>query len=61
VPTFEDIGRKLDRELERLREVAEREVSPATRRKAANSIRRVSETLARVAADLDSGVAPKSE
>jgi len=59
--TFEDIGRKLDREMERLREVAERKISPATRRKAANSLRKISETLARVAADLESDVASKQK
>jgi hypothetical protein len=58
---FEDVGRKLDRELERLRRVAESKISPATRRKAAKSLRSVSETLARVAAGLESKIEPKSE
>ena len=48
---FEDVGRKLDRELERLRQVAESKISPATRLKAAKSLRSVSEKLARVAAE----------
>jgi hypothetical protein len=59
--TFEDIGRKLDSEVQRLREVIESEVSPATRLKAAKSLRSVAERLARVAADLESKVAPKAE
>jgi hypothetical protein len=58
---FEDIGRKLDREVERLRVVAESKVSPATRLKAAKSLRSVADALARVAADLESKVAPKAE
>ena len=59
--TFEEIGRKLDRELEKLREVAERKISPGTRRKAATSLRKISETLQRVATELESNVAPKQE
>ena len=59
--TFEEIGRKLDRELEKLREVAERKLSPGTRRKAATSLRKISDTLARVATELESNVAPKQE
>lgn len=58
---FEDVGRKLDREVERLREVIESEVSPATRLKAAKSLRSVAETLAKLAADLESKVAPKAK
>jgi vacuolar-type H+-ATPase subunit H len=53
VPKFEDLGRKLDRELEKLREVAEKKISPATRNKAAKSLRTVSDTLSRIAQDLD--------
>jgi hypothetical protein len=52
--TFEDFGRKLDRELEKLREIAEKKISPATRSKAAKSLRTVSETLARIARDIES-------
>ena len=59
--TFEDIGRKLDSEVEKLRAVIEKEVSPATRLKAAKSLRSVAERLARVAADLESKVPPKAE
>jgi hypothetical protein len=54
VPKFEDLGRKLDRELEKLREIAEKKISPATRNKAAKSLRTVSETLSRIAQDLES-------
>ena len=51
---FEDVGRKIDQELERLREVAENKLSPATRRKAAKALRGVSLKLARVARELES-------
>ena len=56
---FEDLGRKLDRELEKLREVSEKKISPATRRKAAKSLRTVSDTLSRIAKDLDADPEPK--
>ena len=59
--TFEDIGRKLDSEVEKLRSVIEKEVSPATRLKAAKSLRSAAERLARLAADLESKVTPKAE
>lgn len=58
MPKFEDLGRKLDRELEKLREVAEKKISPATRSKAAKSLRTVSETLSRIAQDLESESKP---
>lgn len=59
--TFEDVGRKLDREVERLREIAESKITPAARAKAAKSLRSVADALARVAADLESKVAPKAK
>jgi len=58
VPKFEDLGRKLDRELEKLREIAEKKISPATRSKAAKSLRTVSDTLTRIARDLESEPKP---
>src|SRR5579872_99639 len=51
---FEEIGRKLDHELERLRDVAESKLKPETRQKAAKTIRGISEKLSRLAADLES-------
>ena len=59
--TFEDFGRKLDREIERLREVAEKKIGPAARLKTAKSLRRMSDKLARIAADLESKVEPKPD
>jgi len=61
VPTFEDFGRKVDREIERLREMAEKKISPATRLKTAQSLRRMSEKLARIAADIEAKVEPKPD
>ena len=54
MPNFEEMGRTLDRELERLREVAETKVKPATCDKAAKVLRSVSESLSRLAAQIDS-------
>lgn len=59
--TFEDFGRKLDQELDRLREMAEKKISPATRLKTAKSLRRMSEKLAKMAADLEAKVEPKPD
>ena len=58
---FEEMGRELDQALERLREVAEQKVSPATRVKAAKALRTVSGRLARLAEDLESKTAPKEQ
>ena len=59
MPKFEEIGRKLDRELEKLREIAEKRIKPSTRRKAAKSLRTVSEKLERIAKDLEIEPEPK--
>ena len=61
MPTFEDFGRKLDREIERLRQMAEKKISPATRLRTARSLRRMSEKLAKVAADIEAKVEPKAD
>lgn len=58
---FEEMGRELDLALERLRKVAEEKVVPATRVKTAKALRSVSETLSRLAADLESKSAPKGQ
>ena len=51
---FEQMGRRLDRELERLRDIAEQKISPATRAKTARVMRAVSAKLARLADELES-------
>jgi hypothetical protein len=59
--TFEDFGRKLDREIGRLRELAAKKIRPAARLKTAQSLRRMSEKLARIAADIEAKVEPKTD
>jgi hypothetical protein len=54
MPTFEEMGRTIDRELDRLREVADRKVKPATRRKVSRVLRSVSASLSRLAAQIES-------
>ena len=54
MPNFEEMGRTLDRELQRLREVAETKVKPATCDKAAKVLRSVSKSLSRLAEQIDS-------
>ena len=54
MPSFEQMGRTLDRELERLREVADKKVKPATRRKAAKALRSFSASLSRLAEQIES-------
>jgi len=58
---FEEMGRKLDREMERLREIAEKKISPATRIKAAKALRGVSAKLSRLAEELESKSAPEGQ
>ena len=53
MPSFEQMGRTLDRELERLRAVAESKVKPATRGKAARVLRSVSASLSRLAEQIE--------
>jgi hypothetical protein len=60
MPNFEEMGRSLDRELERLRKVAESKVKPATCEKAAGVLRSISASLARLAAQIESKAAPKN-
>lgn len=61
VSNFEEIGRKIDEEVKRLRELAEQKISPKTRLSAAKSLRRASEALARVAQDLESRADPQTK
>ena len=61
MPSFEEMGRTLDKELERLRAVAERQIKPSTCEKAAKVLRNVSASLARLAEQFESkGAAKKS-
>jgi hypothetical protein len=51
--TLEEIGRKLDQEMERLRDLVEKEIKPATEQKAASVLRQVSERLAKLAEEIE--------
>jgi len=59
VAAFEDLGRKLDRELERLRDLAEKKISPKTRVKTAQTLRTVAQKLSKMAEELESQSEPK--
>ena len=51
---FEEIGRRLDEELTRLRHYVEEEVAPETERRTAQFLREVSEKLKQAASKLES-------
>jgi len=53
---FEDLGRELDRELERLRDIAEQNLGPKT----AKALRNVSSRLTSLAEKLESKSTPKA-
>jgi len=61
MPKFEDLGRKLDRELEKLRQIAQEKLGPDKRGKAANALRSVSERLVKLAEELESKSTPKAQ
>ncbi len=51
---FEEIGRRLDEEMTRLRRYLEEEVAPETERRTAQFLREVSQKLTEAAAKLES-------
>jgi hypothetical protein len=53
VEKFEKFGRQVDRELEKLQSVVEKEIKPATKRKAAAVLRQVSVRLANLADEIE--------
>ncbi len=55
--TFEQIGRKIDGELEKMRRYIGKELKPATRRKAVEALRKASKGLADAAKELEARVA----
>ncbi len=59
VANFEEVGRQIDRELKKLRRYLEKEVKPATGRKAVAALRKASERLADAAKELEARVARK--
>ncbi len=50
---FEDAGRALDQEVEKLKQFLERRVKPTTRRDMARLLRQASRSLARLAQNLE--------
>jgi hypothetical protein len=57
---FEDLGRKLDRELERLRELTEEKLGPSKCGKTAKALRGLSARLISLAEELESKSVPKA-
>jgi hypothetical protein len=57
---FEEFGRKLDQELEKLKELAEEKMGPDKRGKAAKALRNISQRLSKLAEDLESKSEPKA-
>jgi hypothetical protein len=57
---FEELGRRLDEELTRLRRYLEEEVAPETERRSAQFLREVSEKLAEAAKKLETRVAARN-
>ena len=58
---FEEIGRRLDAELTRLRKYVEEEVAPETERRTAVFLREVSEKLTEASRKLESRVAGRTQ
>ena len=59
MPRFEEMGRRLDREVQHLREVAKEKIKPETRKKAARAMRSVCNRLSRLAEDIEAQAVTK--
>jgi cytidylate kinase len=57
---FEDVGRAVDREIEKLRRFLEAEIKPTTERRLAEALRQASERLGELAQKLEKRQAGKS-
>lgn len=57
---FEEIGRRLDEELNRLRKYVEDEVAPETERRTAQFLREVSEKLAEASRKLEARISARN-
>lgn len=57
---FEELGRRLDEELTRLRKYVEEEVAPKTEQRTAQFLREVSEKLAEASKKLEDRVAARN-
>ena len=58
---FEELGKRLDDELTRLRKYVEDEVAPETEKRTAQFLREVSEKLAEASKKLESRVAARNQ
>jgi len=54
---WEEIGRKMDREFSRIRELLENEIKPQTSQKAADALRAASKRLATAADQIEARIA----
>ncbi|GEM_PF-1388557 len=59
VANFEEVGRRIDQEFRKLRRYLEKEVKPATQRKAIEALRKASRRLADAASELEARVTRK--
>jgi tRNA(Phe) wybutosine-synthesizing methylase Tyw3 len=59
VANFEDIGKRIDQELERLRIFVDQELKPTTQKKTSAALRKASERLAKLADEIESRLAEK--
>jgi hypothetical protein len=57
---FEEMGKRLDEELTRLRKYLEEEVAPATEKRTAQALREASEKLSEAARKLEARVAARA-
>ncbi len=57
MPGFEDAGRAIDRELEKLRHFLETEVKPASKKSAVEALRAASRRLAELAEEMEGAAA----
>lgn len=56
---FEDFGKRIDRELERLRIFVDKELKPTTKEKASAALRTASKKLAELADEIESRLSGK--
>jgi hypothetical protein len=61
MPGFEDAGRSIDRELEKLRQFFEDEVRPTTKKSAIQALRAASRRLAQLAEELETAAAQEQK
>ncbi len=59
--SFENMGRKIDAEMERLRKLWKEDVGPETERRAAGALRKVSEKLAAAAEEIEARMARREK